>query len=194
MKKLSYVLVLILTLSGLTLIAQSDLPKPGKYKIVAEESRIEAKTGSSGLLGFAGHAHVISPSSFTGEVELQADGKTATVNLQIQSPSLKETADFEQKEKQEIETQLHDSVLETAKYPEISFQSTSVKLSEGAGHVIDAQIEGNMSLHGITQPPGLQNRNEVCRWRNCESCKDHRYQFRIRAETSVNQLLYRAPA
>src|SRR4030095_5386834 len=142
-------------------------PKPGKYKIVAEESRIEAKTGSSGLLGFAGHAHVISPSSFTGEVELQADGKTATVNLQIQSPSLKETADFEQKEKQEIETQLHDAVLETAKFPEISFQSTSVKLSEGAGHVIDAQIEGNMSLHGITQkmtiPARITNDGQVFR-------------------------------
>jgi polyisoprenoid-binding protein YceI len=151
MKKLSCFLVLVLTLIGFSLIAQSDLPKPGKYKIIPEESSIEAKTGTAGLLGFAGHPHSIKPSSFSGELELQPDGKTATVSLQIQAPSLKETADFGEKEKGEIETQLHNAVLETAKYPEISFQSTNVKFSEGAGHVFDAQIEGNMSLHGITQ-------------------------------------------
>lgn len=151
MKRLYCVLILILTSISLSLIAQSDLPKPGQYKIVPEESRIEAKTGTAGLLGFAGHPHTIKPSSFSGELELHPDGKTAVVKLQIEAPSLKEAAEFDAKEKEEIEKQLHDAVLETAKYPEITFQSTNVKFSEGAGHVYDAQIEGNMSLHGVTQ-------------------------------------------
>lgn len=152
MKKFLSILFAISILTTLSLVAQNDLPKAGKYRIIAEESRIEAKTGSSGLLSFAGHPHTITPTAFSGEVDIKpGDANAAIVSLKIQAPSLREAAEFEAKEKQEIESQLHGPVLETSKYPEITFESTNVKYSEGAGHVYDAQIEGNLTLHGVSQ-------------------------------------------
>jgi polyisoprenoid-binding protein YceI len=124
----------------------------GHYKIVPEQSRIDVKTGTAGLLGFAGHPHDIVPSTLSGEVTIAPpNAPGTTVAIRIVSASMKETGDFNEKEKQEIESQMHDTVLESAKFPEITFQSTSVKYSEGVGHVIDATIEGDLALHGVTK-------------------------------------------
>jgi polyisoprenoid-binding protein YceI len=132
-----------------TLSAQTPT---GRYTIVPEESRVEIQTGTAGLLKFAGHGHEIVPSTFSGEVTIQPPGQAGTnVRVRISSASLKETGDFSDKDKQEIESQMHDSVLEAAKFPEIAFQSTSVKYSESIGHVYDAVIEGQLSLHGIAR-------------------------------------------
>jgi len=133
------------------LLAQNDV-LAGKYQIIPEESRIEIKTGTAGLFGFAGHSHSIIPSNFSGEVEINAsDPKGTQVTILIQAPSLKETGDFSSKEIEEIDSQMHNTVLESSKYPEIAFHSTAVKYKEGGGHVYDAQIEGDLALHGVTK-------------------------------------------
>jgi polyisoprenoid-binding protein YceI len=137
--------------SAITLFAQIDMPA-GQYKVVPEESRIDITTGTAGLFGFAGHPHTIVPSMFSGDVVIKRGyPNSPAVSIRIQAPSLKETGDFNEKEKVEIESQMHGTVLESAKYPEITFQSTSVKYTEGAGHVYEAQIEGTLALHGVTR-------------------------------------------
>jgi polyisoprenoid-binding protein YceI len=146
-------LIFLIFLLGLLLIrasAQEDLPKAGRYVIVPEESRIEIKTGSSGVLGFMGHGHTIAPKTITGEMELKPkETIPASITVRIDATSLQEIGDFKPEDKKEIETQLHGPVLETSRFPEILFQSTNVKYSISPGHVIDAQIEGDLTLHGI---------------------------------------------
>ena len=66
---------------------------------------------------------------------------------------MEETSDaFTEQQKQIINGELRDIVLEPAKYPEIVFNSTSVKgKAVGAGQY-DLKIAGNLTLHGVTRP------------------------------------------
>ena len=134
------------------LIAQENLPAPGIYKVVAEESRIEIHVGTAGVLGFMGHGHTMRPEVFSGELQLKPQAAApASVHITIDAASLRETAEFKPEEKATIEKQLHGDVLQTKTYPEISFRSTGVKFSVSPGHVYDAQIEGELAMHGITR-------------------------------------------
>jgi polyisoprenoid-binding protein YceI len=60
--------------------------------------------------------------------------------------------DIKSKDRREMESTMNESVLESAKYPEIVFTSTNIssnKLSEGRFQV---NVAGNLSLHGVTRP------------------------------------------
>lgn len=132
------------------LSAQEELPKAGRYAIVPDQSKIEVKAGTSGMLGFMGHGHTIAPKVFSGEMELKPQDKIpAVISIRVDAASLNETAEFKPEDKTKIETQLHGEVLETKTYSEISFQSTGVKYTASPGHAFNVQIEGDLTLHGV---------------------------------------------
>jgi polyisoprenoid-binding protein YceI len=151
-RKQFLIFLLLMNSFVIFLSAQQELPKAGRYAIVPGESRLEIKAGTSGMLGFMGHGHTIVPKVFSGEVELKPTEKIpAVVSLRVDAGSLFEAADFKPEDKKKIETQLHGEVLETTRYQEITFQSTNVQYKESPGHVFDAQIEGDLTLHGVTR-------------------------------------------
>jgi polyisoprenoid-binding protein YceI len=146
------ILLLFMNSFAICLNAQEQLPKAGRYAIVPDKSRIEIKAGTSGMLGFMGHGHTIAPKSFNGDIQLTPKEKIpATVSVRIDAASLHEIAEFKPEDKNKIETQMHGEVLETTKYPEITFQSTNIQYKESPGHVFDVQIEGDLALHGVTR-------------------------------------------
>ena len=134
------------------LSAQEELPAAGHYRIIPEKSKIEILIGTAGVFGFMGHGHTIVPKAYDGEMELKPkDNVPATLSIRIDATSLQETADFKQEDKNTIEKQLHGEVLETAKYPEITFHSTGIQYSMSPGHVFDTQISGDLTLHGVSK-------------------------------------------
>jgi polyisoprenoid-binding protein YceI len=71
--------------------------------------------------------------------------------LTIRADSLAETRDvFTEQQKQIINKELREIVLETARYPEITFRSTKVtgKLN---GQQFEVRIGGDLTLHGVTR-------------------------------------------
>ncbi len=124
-----------------------------RYRIDPKRSDLMVRAFSGGVLWFKGHDHFVRPTDFSGEVELTPGAITpASLRLTIRSASLKETRPiFKLKEKQIINKELRDIVLEPTKYPEIVFKSMEVtgKLSE-SGHY-EAKIGGDLTLHGVTR-------------------------------------------
>jgi polyisoprenoid-binding protein YceI len=51
--------------------------------------------------------------------------------------------------RQAIESALREDVLETAKFPDISFKSRSVKSSRRGDGTYDVRLVGELSLHGV---------------------------------------------
>jgi polyisoprenoid-binding protein YceI len=151
-RKQLLILLVFMNSFVICLNAQEELPKAGRYSIVPGQSRIEVKAGTSGMLGFMGHGHMIAPKTFSGEMELTPKEKIpAKVSVRVDASSLQETAEFKPEEKTKIETQLHAEVLETKKYSEISFQSTNVTYTASPGHAFDVKIEGDLALHGVSR-------------------------------------------
>ncbi len=123
-----------------------------RYRIDPGRSQFMVHAFRGGVLYFKGHDHFIKVGDFSGEVELMPDViNPAALRMTIKSDSLEETgADFTAEQKQIIKKELDGIVLESARYPEITFQSTGVRGQLNGGR-FEAKIEGDISLHGITK-------------------------------------------
>jgi len=106
---------------------------------------------AAGLLSFAAHNHNIAIREFSGDAEVTYGSvEPASLNMRVRAASLAVTDKVSESDREKIETTMRNDVLETAKYPEILFQSTRVsatRLDEGKYQV---KIPGNLTLHGAT--------------------------------------------
>ena len=123
------------------------------YQIEAGRSRFIVRAFATGLLSAFGHSPTIAIRDFTGEARFSPDHpEAAALRLQIRADSLSVTDEVSAKDRREIEQQMRNDVLETARYPEIVFESTQVAIENVMGNQYRAQITGNLSLHGVTRP------------------------------------------
>jgi len=116
-----------------------------------------ARAFAGGLLWFKGHDHHLVAKQFSGEVELTPDSITpASLHFVVKAGSLEETgAAFTDAQKQIINKELREIVLHPDKYPDITFQSTSVTAKPAAGGGHDVEIRGRLTLHGVTRNEGI---------------------------------------
>jgi polyisoprenoid-binding protein YceI len=124
-----------------------------RYRIDAAASRFMVRAFAGGLLFFKGHDHFIAVRDFTGEAQLTPDALSpASLEFIVRADSLAETRDvFTEQQKQIINKEIRELVLETAKYPTIAFKSTDVKGKVLAGGKYLARIGGDLTLHGVTR-------------------------------------------
>ncbi|HEV7902331.1 MAG TPA: YceI family protein [Pyrinomonadaceae bacterium] len=125
---------------------------PTRYRLDAARSKFMVRAFSGGLLWFKGHDHFIMARDFSGEAQLTPGAASpASLQLTVRADSLVETRDaFTEQQKQIINRELREIVLETAKYPEITFQSTDVT-GNLSGVQFEAKIGGDLTLHGVTR-------------------------------------------
>ena len=118
------------------------------YRIDAARSRFEVRAFAGGPLWFKGHDHLIRVKDFAGDVSLAPP----RLSLRVRADSLAETRDvFTEQQKQIINRELREIVLEADKYPEIIFESTGVAVERAGGGRLRAKIEGDLTLHGVTR-------------------------------------------
>lgn len=123
-----------------------------RYKLDASQSRFMVRAFSGGLLFFKGHDHFIAVRDFSGEAQLTPGASSpASLQMTIRADSLVETRDvFTEQQKQIINKELREIVLETSKYPEITFKSADVTGNLTGGQ-FEAKIGGDLTLHGVTR-------------------------------------------
>lgn len=125
---------------------------PVTYRIDAKRSRFTVRAFASGMLSALGHNPTIAIRDFEGEVRFLPDRlDLASLRISIKADSLTVTDDVSEKDRLDMEKQMREDVLETAKYPEIIFESASVS----GDKIFEAQyrvaIAGKLSLHGVTR-------------------------------------------
>src|SRR5919199_1057061 len=123
-----------------------------RYRLDAGRSRFMVRAFAGGPLWFKGHDHFIAARDFSGEAELTPGASPpASLQMTVRSESLVETRDvFTEQQKQIINKELRQIVLETSKYPEITFKSTDVTGNPSGGQ-FEAKIGGDLTLHGVTR-------------------------------------------
>lgn len=134
-------------------VALATTPATVTYNLDASQSKFMAHANRSGLLWFKGHSHHLAASEFTGQVELTPDMiAPASLRLAVKAASLHETgADFTEPQKQIINKELKDIVLHPDQYPDITFQSTGVRVKSSAAPRYEVRIDGDLTLHGVTK-------------------------------------------
>ena len=124
------------------------------FRLDSSQSEFIAHAQRGGLLWFKGHDHLVAAREFSGEAQLNSASLAASsLQLTVQTASMEETSDaFTEQQKQIINGELRDIVLEPAKYPEIVFTSSSVSGKAAGANQYDLKISGWLKLHGMTRP------------------------------------------
>jgi polyisoprenoid-binding protein YceI len=121
------------------------------YRLDAGQSRFTVQAFAEGLLSGFGHNPVIAIRDFEGEAE-SADGTldAAKLRVKVRADSLAVSEDVKGKDRVEIEQMMREQVLETARFPEIDFESTSVTASRLSGGRFRVRVIGDLTMHGVT--------------------------------------------
>ena len=150
--RLTLIVTFCLSLTGNGINASAQ--KTRTYKIIAAESNLWVYVAKGGLLSALAHNHNIGVRSFTGTVTVPESGAAGgALNLDIEAASLnvadKEVSD---KDRTEITNSMHNEVLQSAKYPKVTFKSVSVSdLKANGGDSYSFTVNGDLTLHGTTK-------------------------------------------
>lgn len=125
-----------------------------RYRLDASQSKFIAHAMTGGLLWFKGHDHLVAVRDFTGEAQLDPNSLAASsLEITAKAGSMVETSSvFTEPQKQIIDKELRDIVLEPDKYPDIVFKSTNVTGGATGANQYELKIAGNLTLHGVTRP------------------------------------------
>jgi polyisoprenoid-binding protein YceI len=123
-----------------------------RYAIDSDMSRFTVRAFASGMLAAMGHSPTLAVRDFTGNAEFAPESlDAAALHIKIKAGSLNVTNNVSDKDRTEIERTMNQEVLETARYPEISFDSSKVSASKvGDGQYL-VNLVGELSLHGVTK-------------------------------------------
>jgi polyisoprenoid-binding protein YceI len=126
------------------------------YAIDADMSRFTVRAFASGVLSALGHSPTLAVRGFTGHAEFAPDSPdVAALRIRIRADSLNVTDNVSEKDRGEIERTMNQEVLETARYPEILFESSKVSANKvGDGQYL-VNMVGDLSLHGVTNSEPL---------------------------------------
>ena len=102
---------------------------------------------------FKGKDHLVAVREFTGQAQITPGSITpASLEITAKAASMVETREvFTEQQKQIINKELREIVLEPEKYPDITFKSTRVSGKSTGTDRYELKIEGNLTLHGVTR-------------------------------------------
>jgi len=123
-----------------------------RYAINAMVSRFTVQAFASGLLSAFGHNPKIAIRDLKGEIQFDPEQiEKSTMHMVVRADSLTVTDNISDKDRRDIEGDMREKVLETAKYPEIVYDVSTVsvnKVDNGQSHVT---LGGQLTLHGVTR-------------------------------------------
>lgn len=126
------------------------------YQVDPTKSRVTIAVGKAGAFSFiAGHRHEVSGPIESGTVNVDSDDPSrSTIRVVIAASALKvsgagEPPDDRPKVQQAMES---EKVLDVARYPRITFESTAVTVRRRDGAALDTVIAGRLTIRDATQP------------------------------------------
>jgi polyisoprenoid-binding protein YceI len=126
---------------------------PVRFGIDQRSSRITARAFAGGALSALGHNPTFAARDVAGAAALDPEtGELGSLTLVIKAASLSLTDSVSDKDRREIEHTLQQEVLESARYPEITYACPAPKASvAGSGGQFEVTLNGDLTLHGVTR-------------------------------------------
>jgi polyisoprenoid-binding protein YceI len=123
-----------------------------RYRLDSSSSKFTVRAFATGMLSTLGHSPTFAVRKFTGEVEFSQDMRErSSLRLQIEADSLEVMDDIKSKDRQEIESTMNRSVIQSDKYPTITFETRSASVEQLGGSRYKVSLNGSLTLHGVTR-------------------------------------------
>lgn len=120
-----------------------------RYVINKAASKFTVQAFAGGMLSALGHNPVIAIPDFSGEVQLNENLESASLHVTIDAASLRVTSDIKDKDRTEIDRTMHEEVLQSSQYPEITYDCSRVSASKTGDGQYWVALNGELTLHGI---------------------------------------------
>lgn len=122
------------------------------YVVESRVSRFQVQAFSGGLLSVLGHNPTFAIRGIVGDMSFREDTLAdASLIMRVDASSLQLVDDISERDRRQIERNMHVDVLETSKYPEILYASTKVTVLDKIASPYLVELEGNLTLHGQTR-------------------------------------------
>ena len=135
------------------------------YQVDAARSRVTISVGKGGAFSFiAGHTHEVSGPIESGTVDLDPeDPSRSQIRIGIAASALKVTGAKEPPEDrpQVQEAMEGDKVLDVARHPRITFESTGVTTKRRDAATLEVVVAGRLTIRDTTQPVTVPVRVEL---------------------------------
>ena len=140
--------IAVLALAASTRAAQSQTADSVVFRLAPPPaSRLDVRTGKAGLLGFAGHEHLIRARAFSGRVVYYPRTPLAShVEIRIAAESLEVLTPPDTAEVRKVTEAMRTEVLHVAQHPEITFAARTVAATAGRLRMI-----GALTMEGRTR-------------------------------------------
>ena len=143
-------LTCVLTLAGSLALAAAG---PRTFTVDTGRSKALIDVGKAGAFSFAGHTHEVEAPLRRGIVHFDADDPSRhDVRLEFDAAAMHVTGRGESASDvpKVTATMLGDAVLDVARYPTITFESTGVS-AKGSAARLDLSVTGRLTIRGRTQ-------------------------------------------
>ncbi len=128
------------------------------------QSHVVIAVGKAGAFGFAGHVHEVRAPEVRGVVTFDVgDWQASTVSLEFAAGALQVTGKGEPPaDVPEVQrVMLSERVLDASRYPTVTFRSRRLSATSSTTASANLQIEGDLTLHGVTRPVSVLARVTV---------------------------------
>jgi polyisoprenoid-binding protein YceI len=132
------------------------------YVVAPRISRFQVQAFAGGLLSALGHNPVFNIRGLVGDASVrEGTFEDASLVLRVDATSLQLMDDISERDREDIEFNMHRDVLETDRFPEILFVSSRVDVLDRSTSPYSLNLEGNITLHGQTRAQTIPARVSV---------------------------------
>jgi polyisoprenoid-binding protein YceI len=135
------------------------LVNPGlaHFAIDARASLFTVQAFAAGIVAVVAHSPKFAIREMVGEMEFVPETmEKASLQLTINVGSLEIMDEVSAMDRREIERVMFDEVLQKSVYPRIEYKSSRVSASKTGENVFRVNVNGDLTLHGITRGVGLE--------------------------------------
>lgn len=122
-----------------------------RYAIDTKASQFTVQAFASGLIAAVAHNPKIAIRDWTGTVRFMPETLgEAKFTAVVKAGSLEVLDELRDSERRELHRVMYEEVLETRRFPEVEFESTSITAERQKDNLYRVNVEGRLSLHGNT--------------------------------------------
>jgi polyisoprenoid-binding protein YceI len=121
-----------------------------RYVIDTRASQFTVQAFASGLISAIAHSPKIAIRDWTGTAQATSDALgDAALKVCVKAASLEVLDELRDDDRREIHRVMNQEVLETARYPEILYESTAINAEKLKNDLYRVHVYGRLTLHGV---------------------------------------------
>ncbi len=122
-----------------------------RWVVDTRASQFTVQAFASGLVAVIAHSPKIAIRDWTGEVHMATRSlDSMALRINIKASSLEVLDDLRDADRRELHRVMNQEVLETAKFPDVAYESSEVRSEKLRDDLYKIKVRGRLSLHGVT--------------------------------------------